>query len=115
MAEVLAAHAPESELRVAPTTIPRLRSLGALTILRRGTDKRNGLAAAASACGLDAGEFLAFGDHDNDLGMFSWAGQSVCPANANENAKTAATWCSPFSNDQDFIAEALEGFFQQQG
>mmetsp|Transcript_1237 Transcript_1237/g.3470 ORF Transcript_1237/g.3470 Transcript_1237/m.3470 type:complete len:327 (-) Transcript_1237:276-1256(-) len=110
--DVLQAHAPMSDLQAAPTSIPRLRSLGALTIMRRGTDKRNGLAAAAKTYGLDASDVLAFGDHNNDLGMFAWAGQSVCPSNANGNARAAATWCSPFSNDEDFIAETLEGVKQ---
>ena len=109
ISDVLAADAPGSDLHVAPTTIVSLRCLGALTILRRGTDKSNGLAAAATACEIDAADVLAFGDHDNDLGMFKWAGQSVCPSNANLNAQAAATWQSHLSNDEDFIAEALRG------
>ena len=50
---------------------------------------------------------LALGDHANDLGMFAWAGQSLCPSNADERAKAAATLCSHLSNDEDFIVDAL--------
>ena len=39
--------------------------------------------------------------------MFEWAGQSICPSNANEAAKAAATLCSHLSNDEDFIVDAL--------
>lgn len=109
VAELLTEEAPGSDLTVAPTTIASLRSLGALTILRRGTDKSNGLAAVAAAHQIEASEVLAFGDHMNDVGMFAWAGQSVCPANANENARAAATWQSHLSNDEDFIADTLRG------
>ena len=80
-----------------------------MTISTRGTDKSSGLAAATAACGINAADVLAFGDHDNDLAMFAWAGQSVCPANANGNAKAAATWRSHLSNDEDFIGDALRG------
>ena len=39
--------------------------------------------------------------------MFAWAGQSLCPSNAHERAKAAATLCSHLSNDEDFIVDAL--------
>ena len=109
VAAVLSREAPRSELHVALTTVQSLRGLGALTILRRGTDKSRGLAAVSAALGIEAADVLAFGDHNNDLGMFEWAGQSLCPANANERAKAAATLCSHLSNDEDFIVDALEG------
>ena len=73
VAEVLDAEAAGSDLQVAPTTIASLRCLGALTILRRGTDKSNAVAAAAANCGIDAADVLAFGDADNDLGLFHFS------------------------------------------
>ena len=109
VADALTATAPGSDLQVTTCSIVSLRSLGALTISTRGTDKSSGLAAATAACGINAADVLAFGDHDNDLAMFAWAGQSVCPANANGNAKAAATWRSHLSNDEDFIGDALRG------
>ena len=39
--------------------------------------------------------------------MFVWAGQSICPSNANENTKAAASWVSELSDDEDFIADVL--------
>ena len=95
---------PNPHPHQAPSPSP---SPGALTILRRGTDKSRGLAAAAAAIGVEAQAFLALGDHANDLGMFAWAGQSLCPSNASERAKAAATLCSHLSNDGDFIVDAL--------
>mmetsp|Transcript_48645 Transcript_48645/g.95072 ORF Transcript_48645/g.95072 Transcript_48645/m.95072 type:complete len:409 (+) Transcript_48645:156-1382(+) len=59
---------------------------------------------------LEACHFVAFGDATNDLGMLRWAGRSVCPANGREDAKAAAKEVSPFTNDEDFIAEALERY-----
>jgi len=59
---------------------------------------------------LEACHFVAFGDATNDLGMLRWAGRSVCPANGREDAKAAAKEVSQLTNDEDFIADALERY-----
>ena len=108
VAAVLREHAAAADLEVVQTSVKSLKRLGGLTISRRGTDKSKGLQVVADALGLSAADFLAFGDQFNDLEMFEWAGQSMCPANANEVALRAASHVSEKDNDTDFIAHALE-------
>ena len=84
-----------------------LRAVGAVTVSRAATDKSVGLAVVARQLGLHASDFMAFGDAENDLSMFRWAGSSYCPANGSADAKAAATLCSSLSNDEDFIVQAL--------
>jgi len=100
----------ESETRVpldvASSTL-RLGPTGAITVRSVDNDKRVGLAVIAKEWGLDPQEFLAFGDAQNDLGMFRWAGKSVCPANALDCAKSLATEISPLTNNEGFIADTL--------
>lgn len=84
-----------------------LHAVGAVTI-SRATNKSIGLAVVARHLGLSPSSIVAFGDATNDLEMFEWAGRSICPANGSADAKAAATYCSPRSNDEDFIAHELQ-------
>ena len=84
-----------------------LHAVGAVTI-NRATNKSLGLAVVAKQLGLGPSDVVAFGDATNDLEMFAWAGHSICPTNGSVDAKAAATHCSPLSNDEDFIAQALQ-------
>ena len=70
-----------------------------------GTDKAVALAAVVEMLGITAADCCAFGDGDNDLGMFRWAGWSVCPSNAMPEAEELAATISTLSNNDDFIAE----------
>ena len=49
-----------------------------LELLATGVSKVSGLAKVAEYLGLEANQFVAFGDGNNDLGMFRWAGLGVC-------------------------------------
>ena len=42
--------------------------------------------------GIDVGEIAAFGDSDNDVGMFEGCGYSVAVANASQAAKKSADY-----------------------
>eukprot|EP01043_Picozoa_sp_COSAG02_P034012 COSAG02_NODE_2354_length_9081_cov_4.549544_6_plen_299_part_00 len=46
-----------------------------------GTDKATALAVVANLLDVSAADCCAFGDGDNDVGMFKWAGWAVAPAN----------------------------------
>ena len=58
--------------------------------------------------GLD-GDYIAFGDSDNDIEMIQDAPIGVCMANGNEKAKAAADYVCPAVNE-DGIAKALKHF-----
>ena len=58
--------------------------------------------------GLTSADVCTFGDAENDLGMLDWARYSVCPSNGRPPAKERAAFVSRLSNDEDFIADALE-------
>lgn len=58
--------------------------------------------------GLD-GDFIAFGDSDNDIEMIQDAPIGVCMGNGNENAKKAADYICPAVNENG-IALALKHF-----
>ncbi len=55
-----------------------------------GVEKGDGLVAAADLLGLDAAEFVAVGDSENDVSLFETAGNSYAVANADEAARAAA-------------------------
>jgi hydroxymethylpyrimidine pyrophosphatase-like HAD family hydrolase len=80
----------------------------ALLLQKTQNDKVLALPHVATALGLGPGDFFAFGDGTNDLGMLKWAGQSACPGNGSDEAKACAKVVSTLTNDQDFIAAALE-------
>jgi hydroxymethylpyrimidine pyrophosphatase-like HAD family hydrolase len=46
-----------------------------------GTDKATALAVVADMLGVNAADCCVFGDGDNDVGMFRWAGWAVAPSN----------------------------------
>ena len=79
-------------------------------------NKKDALQMIADKESIASGEFLSFGDGDNDVGMLGWSGQSVSPSNGMPAAKLAAGRVSALSNEEDFIADALakalgEAFF----
>jgi len=94
----------------APITLGEQAQVGAVT-LKQQANKRIGLQVLAERWGLEPADFLAFGDAANDLDMFAWVGRSVCPANAQECAKVRATETSGLTNDEEFIADALERYY----
>ena len=49
---------------------------------------------------------VAIGDGPNDLGLFTYAGTSVAPANARPEVLAAADWITT-SNDDDGVGHAV--------
>ena len=99
----------------------KIRKAPVAVVIRSADDcKSRGLEAVcrrvnSSATTVTGGKiepchFIAFGNASNDVGMLRWAGRSVCPANGQEIAKDAAKEVSVFTNDNDFIADALEKY-----
>ncbi len=83
---------------------------GLLEISAAGVTKATGLAALAEHRGIDARDVSAFGDMPNDLPMLAWAGRSYAVANAHADVLKAADEVIR-SNDDDAVAEVLEGWF----
>ncbi|HEY9679997.1 MAG TPA: HAD family hydrolase [Oculatellaceae cyanobacterium] len=73
-----------------------------LEFVLKGVSKVSGLRKVAIHLGVSPGSFLAFGDGNNDVGMFGWAGLSVSmhhgTALARESAKIIAPETSPEVN-----------------
>jgi len=73
-------------------------------------DKSFGLSHICSELNLTSDDFCVFGDGGNDLGMFAWAKQGVCPSNGQIGLKNTASYISKKSHHEDFIAEVLESW-----
>lgn len=78
-----------------------------LEFFHREAGKGRALEALATHYGVAPSLTLAFGDNYNDVSMMEWAGCGVAVANAREEAKAAADWVSPLTNNESAVAEAL--------
>ena len=57
-------------------------------------------------------EMISFGDNENDLGMFEYAGYGVAMGNAIEKLKEKANYVT-LSNNDDGIAYAIEKMIEE--
>ncbi|WP_331272290.1 Cof-type HAD-IIB family hydrolase [Motilibacter aurantiacus] len=85
-----------------------------LEISAAGVSKATTLARLCAARGVRAEEVVAFGDMPNDLPMLAWAGTSYAVANAHPDV-LAAVDRSTATNDEDGVAQVLEGLFPAAG
>jgi Cof subfamily protein (haloacid dehalogenase superfamily) len=88
-------------LEVATSGAPFVEITGA------GVNKAYGVSTLADQLGIDASETLVFGDNNNDLPMFAWAGRAVAMANATQEVQQAATAVTSH-HDDDGVARAVE-------
>jgi phosphoglycolate phosphatase (TIGR01487 family) len=70
-------------------------------------DKGQGLVEVAEELGLDASEFVAVGDSENDVHTFEEAGVSYAVANSDEAARETADYVTDSSYAEGFV-EAVE-------
>ncbi len=73
-----------------------------------GVTKATGLQALAAHLGLSAPQVVAFGDADNDVPMFQWAGLSYAMPHGWPSAKTHATRVAPAGDPDAAFARAVE-------
>ena len=78
-----------------------------LEFYHREASKGHALSAVARHYGIDRSLTLAFGDNFNDVSLLEWAGCGVAVANSNEDARAAADWLSPLTNNESAVADAL--------
>lgn len=66
------------------------------------------LEVLASRLGIDASEAVVFGDGENDIPMFEWAGTSVAMPHGWPLALTKATCVAPDGADETALARAVD-------
>lgn len=85
-----------------------------LEIMPKGIDKAFSLNILLEQHGLSAQNLIACGDGFNDLSMIQYAGMGVAVKNAQEVVKQAANYISPYTNDEDAVAHAIQKFVLNQ-
>lgn len=78
-----------------------------LDITAPAANKGDGVAALASAAGVDLSDVVVIGDQRNDMAMFARAGFSIAMAQGPEEVRKAAN-CVTGSNDEDGVARAID-------
>ena len=78
-----------------------------IDIVPLGINKAVGLQWISERLNVPQSEFLAFGDSENDIDMFNYAGVSIAMKNAMEITKSSATFVSNFSNDDHGVSKEL--------
>jgi Cof subfamily protein (haloacid dehalogenase superfamily) len=89
------------ELEVATSGAPFVEVTAA------GVHKGSGVAQLAERLGVSAAETMVFGDNNNDLPMFAWAGHAIAMANATAEAHAAATGVAAH-HAEDGVARVIE-------
>jgi Cof subfamily protein (haloacid dehalogenase superfamily) len=86
-------------------------SKNGIDVMARGINKGATLLAYAQQKGIGAGEIVAMGDSENDLGMLQLVGMPIAMGNAEVCVKEAAKFVS-ISNDEAGVAYALQQIFR---
>ncbi len=74
---------------------------------KKGVTKEESIRTVCDACGIGAGQIIAFGDDFSDIGMLKMAGTGVAMGNAIDAVKAAADVVIR-TNDEDGIAVYLK-------
>ncbi len=80
-----------------------------LEVMHQNVNKGSGLTQLTELLNIKPEEVMAFGDEQNDLPMFKFAGTAVCMGNGSDLAKENADYVTD-TNDNDGIAKALDKF-----
>ena len=80
-----------------------------LECMPKNIDKGTSLDLLASRLSIRREDVMACGDGYNDVAMLRYAGFSVAMANGQEEAKAAADYIAP-SSDEDGLADAVQRF-----
>lgn len=80
-----------------------------LELMHQGVNKGVGLKKLTELLKIRSNEIMVFGDEQNDIPMFDFAGMAVCMGNGSELAKSHADYITD-TNDNDGIAQTLNKF-----
>jgi hydroxymethylpyrimidine pyrophosphatase-like HAD family hydrolase len=83
-----------------------------LEIMPAAVTKASGLQHLTARLGLDAAEVMAFGDGDNDVPMFEWAGASFAMAHGWPSALQTATHITADGPLENALARGVDHAFQ---
>lgn len=72
-----------------------------------GANKAAALQTVAAHYGIDSSAVVAFGDGNNDVPMFQWAGLGVAMSAATPQAKAAAALVAPGGDPRSSLARAI--------
>jgi len=105
------------------TTNPELAALTAtkvrthqrlFEIMPPGVSKGTALAVLAAHLGIDARDAVVFGDGENDISMFNWAGTSVAMPHGWPAAREHATFVAPPGPPETALARGIEMLLAKQ-
>jgi Cof subfamily protein (haloacid dehalogenase superfamily) len=83
-----------------------------LEIMPADVTKASGLKHLTARLGVEAGEVMAFGDGDNDVPMFEWAGASFAMAHGWPSALQTATHITPAGPLETAFARGVDRAFE---
>ncbi|MCZ2257235.1 Cof-type HAD-IIB family hydrolase [Sporosarcina sp. G11-34] len=78
-----------------------------IEVFKKGLSKAAGLDRVAKSMAIPQNRIIAFGDENNDFEMIEYAGLGVAMANGIDELKSIADIITPFSNNEDGIAQVL--------
>jgi Cof subfamily protein (haloacid dehalogenase superfamily) len=79
-----------------------------LEFMPASVSKGSALATLAERLGINRSEAVVFGDGENDIPMFDWAGTSVAMPHGWPAAIHRATWVAPNGPEETALARAVE-------
>ncbi|MBC2602868.1 Cof-type HAD-IIB family hydrolase [Puniceicoccus vermicola] len=74
------------------------------------TSKGAALSQLSKRLGIDPGAAVVFGDGENDIPMFEWAGISYAMPHGWERARKKATHTAPEGSREDALARAIDDY-----
>jgi Cof subfamily protein (haloacid dehalogenase superfamily) len=81
-------------------------------VLNDNVNKGSALSQLCSELNIHPSEVIVFGDGENDIEMFQFAGHAVCMQNGTANLKQVAHVVSQYTNNEDAIHHELLSVFQ---
>jgi Cof subfamily protein (haloacid dehalogenase superfamily) len=78
-----------------------------------GASKGASMAVLAAHLGVEAADALGFGDADNDVPLFQWAGVSVAMPHGTPDARAAATFAAPEGPPESAFARGVDELFRR--
>lgn len=105
----------ELPLSQLPASVQAVRTHARLLeFMPASVSKGTALATLAERLGIDRSEAVVFGDGENDIPMFDWAGVSVAMAHGWPAAIRSATWVTPNGPAETALARGVEFVFAKQ-
>jgi Cof subfamily protein (haloacid dehalogenase superfamily) len=86
---------------------------GIFELMPHTVTKANGLTRLTTHLGLGASDVVAFGDGENDIAMFQWAGASFAMPHGHANALRAAKVIAPSGPPESALARAIDLYLAQ--